>query len=140
MDINTFNIPYQELIRESRNNFTDYFQNYFSGYNRFFFNADTVNNSPFFKSFYQTFSSERGGVSGGLFFRYFLRRHFSYIFFVQNELFPFLRRTGNPKDFQYKTIIYTNLLLNKILFFLFLFNIFGFFWFLFSWRELVIFP
>ena len=45
MDSNTFNIPYQELIRESRNNFTDYFRNYFSGYNRFFFNADTVNNS-----------------------------------------------------------------------------------------------
>jgi len=36
MDINTFNMPYRELIRASGNNFTDYFQNYFSGYNTFF--------------------------------------------------------------------------------------------------------
>jgi hypothetical protein len=43
MDINTFNMPYQELIRESRNNFADYFQNYFSGYNTFFFSADNPN-------------------------------------------------------------------------------------------------
>jgi hypothetical protein len=43
MDINTFNMPYQELFRESRNNFTNYFQNYFSGYNTFFFSADNPN-------------------------------------------------------------------------------------------------